>query len=271
MRFDRFAGFRPVAWWLWPLAALAVLIGWEIDWGAGLHRRSPPPAPVAATPIAIAVLPTYAIAGGLAARAQTASRTLFNPTRRAAPPAVAEASRPHLQRGLYALLGTTVEGNGNVAFLKEQNGGKSRTVRQGDSLGAVLVAEVKPDRVKLTLGDETEELVLRVATNSRSTPQPAPPAASEGQAEHAPRQSAAAAAAVSGPGPGAEAALAERRRAARAAATGSGSSPLQQDGALPGAADASASATAGETAPQVADPGWAQVYQRYQQRRLPQQ
>ena len=35
------------------------------------------------------------------------------------------------------------------------------------------VAEVKTDRVKLAMGDEAEELVLRVATNPRVTPQPA--------------------------------------------------------------------------------------------------
>jgi hypothetical protein len=48
--------------------------------------------------------------------------------------------------------------------------GKSRRVQQGESINGMLVAEVKADRVRLALGNESEELVLKVATNSRPTP-----------------------------------------------------------------------------------------------------
>jgi hypothetical protein len=267
---ELYARFRAVAWWLLPMLALAALIGWEIDWGRGLRRPVPPAQPIAASPVAPGLLPGYAIAGGLPARTETVNRTLFNPTRRPAPTALAEAAKPRMQRGLYTLTGTTVSGSRNLAFLKEQNGGKPRTVKQGDTINGMLVAEVKADRVKFTLGDESEEVVLRVATNSKPTPQPPPPA---------PDQPTSVADKVAGDAPPAQPGavqtgaqtLAQRRAAARAqaaaAAANAGNAPppaVAADGGQP----APPPATTGQTTPgQAADPGWAQVYQRYQQRR----
>ena len=126
-----------------------------------------------------------------------------------------------MQRGQFALTGTMVIGGKNTAFLRETAGGKSRRVLQGDTVNGILVADVKPDRVRLALGDETEELVLRVATNPRPTVQPvaqqapAPvptPVAGRGSAGRS--RGCCGAAAARQP---ADASLAERRRAARAA------------------------------------------------------
>ena len=168
---------RASLWWLLPLALLVVLIGWEIGWGSAVRLRPPPAEPIAPQPVTMGLLPDYVIAGGIASHSETVNRTLFNPTRRPAPVAIAEAAKPRIQRGQYALTGTTVAGDRSLAFLKETNGGKARTVKKGETINGMLVAEVWPDRVKLTLGDESEEISLKVSTNPRPTPQPVAQAA----------------------------------------------------------------------------------------------
>ena len=160
--------WRSGLWWLLPSLALAVLLGFEIDWGRRMHRLPDPPPAIEARPLSPALLPEYKIDGGLAARAETVNRTLFNPTRRPAPALAADGGKKQLQRGQFLLTGTTVAGDRSIAFLKEVAGGKSRTVRQGEQINGMLVAEVKPDRVRLTLGDESEELVLKVAVGPSS-------------------------------------------------------------------------------------------------------
>jgi hypothetical protein len=267
---------RASLWWLLPLALLAALIGWEIGWGSAVRMRAPSAEPVAPKPVTMGLLPDYVIAGGIAEHTETVNRTLFNPTRRPAPVAVAEAAKPRIQRGQYTLTGTTVAGDRSLAFLKETNGGKPRTVKQGETINGMLVAEVRSDRVKLTLGDESEEIVLKVSTNPRPTPQPvvaqAPPAALGAAAISPGAQPPVAA------GQDAAQTLAERRRAARAAqaaqatqagGTGDGAPVASSGAGAPVAVQpntAQPAAQAGAAGP-AADPGWAQVYQRYQQRR----
>jgi hypothetical protein len=72
---------------------------------------------------------------------------------------------------------------GAVAYLKETSGNaKSRSVKKGDSVNGMLVAEVAPDRVKLTLGDETEDVELKVAKGPKTTVQPTAVAAAPASA-----------------------------------------------------------------------------------------
>jgi hypothetical protein len=226
--------FRSTLWWVVPLAALLLAIGWEIDWGAAVRKPLPPDEPLAPKPLATELLPNYTIEGGLAANAETVNRTLFNPTRRPAPVALAESAKPRMQKGLYTLTGTTIAGERSLAFLKEVKGGKARTVRQGDTIDGMLVAEVTPDRVRLALADESEDLRLRVVTNPKPTPQPPPPPPPPAPAAGAAPAPAGAApltqpgtppapapptrspTATPQPAPAAQS-LAERRRAARAA------------------------------------------------------
>jgi len=170
-------GNRARGWALWvvPAVALAALVGWEIDWGRQLVRMPSAPPPVESKPVTAAALPEYRIEGGLPAHAEMVARTLFNATRRPAP--VLASDGPHrLNPGRFQLVGTTVTAERNVAFLKEVAGGKSRVVRQGDEIDGVYVASVTPDRVKLTLGDESEELILKVAQGPKTTLAAAPPA-----------------------------------------------------------------------------------------------
>ena len=89
----------------------------------------------------------------------------------------------------------------------------------GDKINGMLVAEVKPDRVRLTLGDESEELLLKVGTNPRPTAPPAAPAAAAAAPPAAGCRRGCAGARRDAGAPAEPAqTLAERRRAARAAA-----------------------------------------------------
>ena len=267
---DLYLRVRAILWWLLPLAALVTLVAFETDLGRGLRLQAPPAAPVAAKPVGVSLLPEYTIDGGIASHSETVNRPLFVPTRRPAPVPVVEVAKPRMQRGQYALTGTTVAGERSLAFLKEVNGGKSRTVKMGDTINGLLVAEVKPDRVRLTFGDEAEELVLRVAANPKMTPQPAMAAASP--AVHPPGAPQQQQPVVANQQLEATTeSLAERRRAARAAqaaaSAAEASAQAQAQGQPPPVQDsASQPPPAGGTVQQP-DTGWAAIYQRYQQRR----
>ena len=156
--------------WLAPFAALALAIGWQTDWGRELRRAPPAETPVVPAPVATVVMPEFRIEGGVEAMAPTVERPLFNATRRPAPVAVAEAPKPTIQRGQFTLTGTMITDQAAIAFLREAAGtGKARSVRKGDSINGMIVAEVAPDRVRLTMGDESEELELKVAKGPKTT------------------------------------------------------------------------------------------------------
>ena len=247
------ARLRAALWWLLPLVALAATIGWETDWGRAVETRPLQSEAIAPKPVVVSLLPEYAIEGGPAARTETVQRTLFNPTRRPAPILAQEGGQPRMQRGQFSLTGTTVADGKSTAFLREGTG-KSRRVQAGDSINGLKVAEVKADRVKLTLGDESEELVLKVAGNPRPTPPPAAaalgsvPQPAQGVAQVLPAQ----------PTPpvaqDAEQSLAERRRAARAA------QPVPAVPTPPPPAGGNAAAAA------AVDPRWQMMDQRYRER-----
>jgi hypothetical protein len=249
------AAIASTGWWLIPMAIVAAVLGWETDWGRSLHVVPSEPPPIVPKPVAASVLPDYKVEGGVAGRPDTVARTLFNPTRRPAPVPVAEAPKPTIKRGQFTLTGTLVIDGKSTAYLRETAGGKSRRVLQGESINGMLVTEVKPDRVKLSLGDESEELVLKVASNPRPTQPPAAaPRAPGGPAAPgappAPPAVAPAPAATPGqPQPqDVGDVLGRRRQAARAAqgaATG-GAAPVQGTGGN--------------------DPAWSDMYRQYQQR-----
>jgi hypothetical protein len=257
------ASIASVAWWLIPLAIIAAALGWETDWGRSMRVSPPVEAPVTPKPVAAAVLPDYVVAGGLAARPDTVARTLFNPTRRPAAAQVVEAPKPKMKRDQFVLTGTVVADGKRTAFLREVAGGKSRRVIQGESINGLTVADVQPNRVKLTFADESEDLTLKVVTNPKPTAVAAAPAApalpqvpvqrpGQGPGTAAPVAQEGSAPADSGDS------LAARRRQARAAQA------AQQAGAAAGSMQAPTQAPA--QAPPGADPAWAGVYQRYQQR-----
>ncbi|HEX3633179.1 MAG TPA: hypothetical protein VHZ01_11775 [Casimicrobiaceae bacterium] len=252
--------FRALLWWVAPALALVALVGIQTDWGGQMHRLQAAPQAIEPKPVVPALLPEYQVQGGVASLNETVDRTLFNPTRRPAPPAAANAEgEKKVQSGQFVLTGTTLAGDRSIAFLKEVAGGKARTVRKGDKINGMLVAEVLPDRVRFTQGGESEELMLKVSPGPKTTVAAAPNAEA---AAPAPRGGAGAAA---------------RRAAAdaRGAAVGEGQPPpgVPQTGrgaraaAKAAAKDAEATSAAGEsTAPAGTTPAdaWGQVYQRMQ-------
>ncbi|HEX6137697.1 MAG TPA: hypothetical protein VF059_08565, partial [Casimicrobiaceae bacterium] len=175
---------RPSPVWAIPFVAIVALIGWETDWGHALKREPALDTNVSAQPVNVTLLPEYTIDGGIESRRETAERTLFNPTRRPAPPQQAAAAESAFPRGHFVLTGTMIVDQKVLAFLREVNGGRSRRVTQGETISGVMVAEVRPDRVKLTRGGEFEELTLKVAPGPKTTIQPqmaaAPPAPQPG-------------------------------------------------------------------------------------------
>jgi len=161
--------------WLVPIAALALVIGWETDWGRQIVRVPSAPPPAEPKPLSVATLPDYQIEGGLAAHSETVQRTLFNATRRPAPPAAGNDGPRQIAHGAFQLMGTTVTGESHVAFLKETANGKTRVVRQGDEINGMKVALVTPDRVQFKAGDDSEDLILKVAPGPKTTLAAAPP------------------------------------------------------------------------------------------------
>jgi hypothetical protein len=268
---------RVKAWLVWalPFVLLAALVAWETDWGHGLKRVPALDAGATTQPVTIALLPEYAIGGGIESRRETIERTLFNPTRRPAPPQTATAATPKLQTGQFVLTGTTVIDQKATALLREVNGGRSRRVQQGETINGMLVAEVRSDRVKLTVGPDAETLTLKVAVGPKTTIQPQvavapppaapPPAAPPQQLTQPPPGSPGGpplpntAAAPQQPGGARDVGevLANRRRAARAA----------EATAAQAAGDQSAPpAPVPQAAPAQPAQEWSSVYQRYIQR-----
>ena len=273
-----FQSLRELAWWVLPLGALAVILGVEVDWGQRSAPPAPPASPATPAPVLATVLPEYTIPGGPDAHAETVDRTLFNPTRRPAPTPTVEAPKPQMPRGTFALTGTTVVEGKSTAFLRDVKTGRSRRVQEGDTIDGMKVAEVKPDRVKLTMHGESEDVTLKVATNPRPTPQPvvaaAPPAGPAG-APPAPPPGSIPSVAGAPAAPTDAQTLLERRRAARAAqaaaaaAQAAHAAQAAQAGGAPAAPALPGAAPAAGQPGQPGQPdqaGWAAVYRQYQQR-----
>lgn len=241
---DASALMRTLLWWGIPFAIVVVALGYETDWGRGVAGEADKPPVASAQPVPVALLPEYRIEGGAQTRKETVERVLFNPTRRPAPPATqTTGGASQMQKGLYTLTGTTVVGSTATAFLREVKGGKSRSVRKGDTLDGILVADVAADHVRLRQGDDVEDLQLKIAAGPKATIQTVTPPVAAANPPPAPPPTAVAQPGVGGTGlpaarpgtataatpapaatppvrPGASVGelLAERRRAARAAA-----------------------------------------------------
>src|ERR1043165_7241594 len=97
------------AWAIWalPFVLIGLAIAWETDFGQALKRRPTTEGAITPQPVNIALMPEYAIEGGIESRRETVERTLFNPTRRPAPPQAAAAGKP-AQAGQFVLTGTSV-------------------------------------------------------------------------------------------------------------------------------------------------------------------
>jgi hypothetical protein len=258
--------------WMAPFALFAVLLAWQTDWGRAFARTAPAETAAAPAPLSVALLPEYQPAATPDKNKDAVDRTLFNPTRRPAPVPMAEAAKPKMTRGQFTLSGTIVVEGKPTAFLKETNGGKPRRVAQGETINGMTVSSIGPDRVKLTMGDESEDLVLKVAAGPKTTIQPVVPnmpvtaSANPGGAQPTPTGQPPA---QNAPVRDVADVLAERRRAARAAeAAAAGLPPGTPIPAQPGhTVSAPNMPPVPQGDPNSGDPRWQGVYQRYQQPR----
>jgi hypothetical protein len=243
--------------WLLPFVVLAVVIAWEADWGRKWRHVPTTDAVVVPQPVVIAVLPEYKPVATLATQRDMVERALFNPTRRPAPVAASEAAKKRLQPGQFVLTGTLIIDGKATAFLRENAGGKSRRVAMGEQINGMLVADVKPDRVKLMLGEESEDLMLKVAVGPKTTTQPvaAPPVAAAGGPGFGPSAGGGAGGATTAD------VLAERRRvqqSAEAAAAAAGGRPALPNAPPPGAYLPPGGAVPAAAAAAPVDPRWAE-------------
>ncbi|MCC7328460.1 MAG: hypothetical protein IT521_16805 [Burkholderiales bacterium] len=257
-------------WWVWivPIALLAMAILWQVDWGRALLREPPAESATVAPPLTLKLLPELRPAATADGQHEAVLRTLFNPTRRPAPTALAQTATPRMQRGQFALSGTLMVDGKAIAFLRETAGGKSRRILQGETINGMVVAEIRPDRVRLTLGEESEELALKLATGPKTTVQPVVAGAAGRPISTGAMPTAAVPPATPPAVRNVADVLAERRRAARAAEVAAqGLPPGAPIPVAPSAPVAAPTMPAPSAAQQSADPAWQDVYRRYQQPR----
>jgi hypothetical protein len=131
-------------------------------------------APAKAVAAEAKLLPPVASASAESAYPETASRPLWIPTRRPAPPA-AVAAQQTMPRDQFVLQGVVMAGPTRIAFLKEKASGRVHRVELGREVNGLHVAEVEAEQVTLTQGAEREVLALRV--QRPPTPGPAAPGA----------------------------------------------------------------------------------------------
>ncbi len=149
---------RSWLYWLVPLAVLVVLILWQTEWGTALHRVPPPDSGATPPPLALSLLPEYQPVALPDGSRDVVDRTLFNPTRRPAPTAIAEAAKPKMQRGQFTLQGTLMVDGKATAILRETNGGKSpgaagrdgqrHAGRRGGRTASALRSATKPKNLR---------------------------------------------------------------------------------------------------------------------------
>ncbi|MDR0770316.1 MAG: hypothetical protein LBE75_03850 [Burkholderiales bacterium] len=174
--------------------ALALLLAVTLVWEANQGRmsRQKPPEPAVAKPLEISLLPEFKTSS-LQERKETVERPLFVPTRRPAPPPEAVAEAPSkVERGLFVLSGTAIQGQTRIAFLRNAKDNKPKTVHVGDVVEGMNVSVITADKVVLTAGGQEEELLLKVATGPKGAVTPSaiapPPQAQQQQAQPQPGQ-----------------------------------------------------------------------------------
>jgi hypothetical protein len=158
------------------LSVLAVLLTLVIGLEAGLAAslRAALVAPVKrAAPVEAKLLPAPVIAQAEQLYPETAARPLFVPARRTAPAAAAPST---YTPGQFVLQGVIVVGNNRTALLREKSSGKIHRAEQGREINGIKVAEITPEGVVLTQGNEREVVPLQVLKLGATPAAPAAPA-----------------------------------------------------------------------------------------------
>ncbi len=194
--------------------AITGMIGIELDWGRRIHPFPPVPKPAPAVRVDYPAQPEFTLLPLEQGFVETTARPLFTPVRRPPPPPAPPA--PGMQKGQFVLLGALITKDNSIALLRDVATGKTMRVEQGKEIKGITLANVYPEKVILTQHNDTEELVLKIQSQSKPAalgqpahaPQPVPPVTAA-----APSSSAPGAAAASGGGNAQS--LINRRRAER--------------------------------------------------------
>ena len=136
---------------------LATIIAIELS---TIGRGTPAMAPRKIAASEAKLLPPLAPVAPEAAYPETASRPLWIPTRRPAPPAVVQQAS--FQRGQFTLQGVMVAGNTRIAMLRDKTSGRIHRVEQGREINGLQVAEIDNEKVILAAGGDREVVELRV-------------------------------------------------------------------------------------------------------------
>ena len=117
---------------------LAVVIAAEAVFGpslGGMLEAAPHKRGVAAD---AKLLPQLVVVGAEQAYPETTARSLFIPTRRPAPEALAE-EKGNTAKGQYVLLGVIVVGDNRTAMLKEKSTGRVFHVERGKDVNGIKI------------------------------------------------------------------------------------------------------------------------------------
>jgi hypothetical protein len=161
--------------WFVAAAGVAALLVWGLQWRAAAQAEARAQLASVKSVAPRPPVPEYG-SGGASARPDAARASVDSPRPHVPVMSVVAANgEPALQKHRYALLGTTVAGDRRMALLREIVSGESRVVGEGDQLGGTTVAVVEGDRVLLRSGGKTEELQLRMDSDSPQIPRPPEP------------------------------------------------------------------------------------------------
>lgn len=114
-----------------------------------------------AVPAEAKLLPPLVATAPEQAYPEIATRPLFAPTRRPAPPAVV-AAQPTIQRNQFVLMGVIMAGDTRIAMLREKSSGRLVRVQRGGEVNGMKVTSIEREAVTLAAGAENETVTLAV-------------------------------------------------------------------------------------------------------------
>jgi hypothetical protein len=155
-------------------AVLLAVLAVELGAGAALRARLAALGSSKPAVVQTRLLPPVAMVNPDVDYPETATRPLFTPTRRPAPPQAQAAAAPAMNKGQFTLTGVTIVGETKIALLREKSSGRVVRVEQGKDVNGITVAKIEPDKVTLTQSGDQEVVAMLVA---KGAPQPAVPPA----------------------------------------------------------------------------------------------
>ncbi len=97
---------------------------------------------------------------------ETVARPLFLPSRRPLAPAEDAPAEAGVVRNLFTLMGVIISADERMALVKRRKTGEVLRLIEGQRVDGWLVEAIMPDRLALSHGAETEEVVLKDAARA---------------------------------------------------------------------------------------------------------